>query len=222
MSILTDSVDKLINRGVFLGGPATLFEMAGRKTLMTLLEYGLLPDSKVLDMGCGCLRGGYWLIRFLEEGCYFGIEPNKTMLQNGIDVLLSPAITTNKQPVFNHNTEFDAGVFNQKFDYFLARSIWTHAAKSQIIQMLDSFVLNAKPGGIFLTSYLNATKAGEEYLGVDWVGKSHESQAAGIVKHSIEWVQKACEERGLDVSETTNGVFDLDNSQKWLVIKKVN
>jgi hypothetical protein len=48
--------------------------------------------KKVLDLGCGCLRGGYWLIHLLEPGCYCGIEPNQVMLAAGIEHLLEPEL----------------------------------------------------------------------------------------------------------------------------------
>ena len=60
---------------IFLGGPTKFIEIVGRLQLIILLKEGLYPDSKVLDIGCGCLRGGYWLIHFLNPNCYFGIEP---------------------------------------------------------------------------------------------------------------------------------------------------
>jgi hypothetical protein len=37
----------------------------------------------VLDVGCGALRVGYWLIHFLEPENYYGIEPKKRMLGTG-------------------------------------------------------------------------------------------------------------------------------------------
>src|SRR3954454_18606924 len=61
--------------GGFLGGPFEDFERVGRLQLVTLVQQGLNPSSKVLDVGCGSLRAGYWLMNFLEPGGYHGIEP---------------------------------------------------------------------------------------------------------------------------------------------------
>jgi hypothetical protein len=44
---------------MFVGGPVKDFEKLGRLQLMLLLQEGVYPHSKVLDIGCGCLRGGY-------------------------------------------------------------------------------------------------------------------------------------------------------------------
>jgi len=51
-----------------------------------------------------------------------------------------------------------------KFDVFLARSVWTHAPKSQIQAMLDGFVQALRPDSFFLTSYYPAR----------WFGAAHE------------------------------------------------
>ena len=59
----------------FLGGPADDFERVGRLGFTVLLQEGLRPSSRVLDVGCGALRLGYWLLRFLDPGRYFGIDP---------------------------------------------------------------------------------------------------------------------------------------------------
>src|SRR6266576_6981480 len=75
----------LHSQGIFTGGPPQYFEIVGRLQLATLLREGIYPQSKVLDLGCGCLRGGYWVIHFLDPGCYFGIEPAAAMLRQGID-----------------------------------------------------------------------------------------------------------------------------------------
>jgi hypothetical protein len=66
-----------LSEQTFLGFPSADFEKAGREQLSYLLLAGLNPDSKVVDVGCGVLRAGYWLIHFLDPGCYFGIEPHR-------------------------------------------------------------------------------------------------------------------------------------------------
>jgi hypothetical protein len=62
--------------GGFLGGPPGRFDSAGREQLAALLQYSLSPDSMLLDIGCGCLRGGRWVIPLLATGHYCGLEPN--------------------------------------------------------------------------------------------------------------------------------------------------
>ena len=142
----------LHSEGIFTGGPPDYFETAGRLQLATLLREGIYPDSKVLDVGCGCLRGGYWMIHFLGRGCYFGIEPAVFMLNKGIQHVLEPEVFREKQPRFDNNDRFDFSVFGEKFDVVLARSIWTHTSKKQIQIMLDSFAANSSPNAFFLAS----------------------------------------------------------------------
>ena len=96
------------------------------------IREGWYPSSKVLDIGCGCLRGGYWLIRFLDHACYFGIEPHREMLHKGIETLLEPGLLENKQPRFDMNDRFDFSVFGAPFDCVLAHSVCSHASKAQI------------------------------------------------------------------------------------------
>ncbi|MBI2378824.1 MAG: class I SAM-dependent methyltransferase [Deltaproteobacteria bacterium] len=201
----------------FLGGPIQSFETVGRLQLMTLLRVGLYPDSKVLDIGCGALRAGYWLINFLEPDCYFGLEPNKDMLDAGVRTFLSEALLSAKRPRFAHNTEFDVSSFGLRFDFFLARSVWTHAPKSQILKMLDVFGASSNESGLFLTSYLPASERDPDYRGDTWVGKSESSREAGLVGHDPNWIASECRSRGL-----TSRTLPVDGfrRQVWLAIQR--
>lgn len=207
---------ELIDKEVFNGGPIDSFSEIGRLYLITLLKIGLHPGSKVLDVGCGALRGGYWIINFLSPNNYYGIEPNVEMLNVGKRVMLGEELLEEKKPSFDHNSDFDFSVFNSKFDFVVARSIWSHTSKSQIQKMLDSFVDNSNPDGVFLTSYLRPFSSKDDYKGSDWVGKSHESNEVGIVFHSFSWIESECQKRNLKVQELK---FDF-YSQIWLHISK--
>ena len=81
-------VDRLLANGTFIGGPPELFDIAGDCQLGILKHLGMNSDSKVLDIGCGCLRGGMKVIPELNPGCYFGIETNKEMLRAGLEVCI--------------------------------------------------------------------------------------------------------------------------------------
>jgi SAM-dependent methyltransferase len=212
--------EKLHQDGIFTGGPPRLFESAGRLQLATLVREGLYPSSKLLDIGCGCLRAGYWLIRLLDPGCYFGIEPNAQMLQAGIEHFLGPELQAAKMPRFDTNDQFDFSVFGANFDIFLARSIWTHASKSQIQTMLDGFVKNSAPDAFFLTSYIPASWFGRDtsdYRGAQWIGRSHTSKTPGLVCHKRSWIESECRARGLHLQQLSDPPF---NDQYWLKISR--
>ena len=208
---------ELLGEKTFFGFPAKDFERGGREQFIYLLTAGLNPDSKVVDLGCGVLRAGYWLIHFLDAGCYCGIEPHAGRLRMGIDTILETETLEVKRPRFDTNPHFDTSVFGEKFDFFLAYSIWTHAPKRQIQAMLDSFVRDSKDKGVFLTSYLPAGWRNPDYKGDRWNGTSHESDVPGCIYHSLRWIKAECDIRRLTVLELGR---DKTYGQSWLEIKR--
>ena len=216
MSRVQALAEEVISRHGFLGVPAETFEQAGREQLIALLGEGLNPESKILDFGCGCLRTAYWLIRFLDSGCYHGIEPERQRVEYGLNYLFTPQELALKEPRFDFNSRFDSSVFGARFDFFLARSIWTQASKMQIEVTLDSFVRDSISSGVFLTSYLPAQSPEEDYAGDHWIGTSHESETPGVIKHSLTWIVDQRQRRALKVEELAG--MDCD-SQFWLRIR---
>lgn len=200
-----DNAAKLQGQRIFLGSPLNLFD---------------------------ALRSGYWAIHFLNRNCYYGIEPNEAMLSAGLQTIL-PISCATKNPHFHHNDQFDAGIFNKKFDFFLACSIWSHAAKPQIETMLDQFIAHSIPQlppghrwaeycparkSRFLTSYLPATGPHDDYQGSAWVGRSHQSDQKGTVRHALPWIRAACQLRGLTVTPLPD-TYNFSN-QTWLMIER--
>lgn len=208
---------EILSEKTFLGFPSADFEKAGREQLSYLLLAGLNLDSKLVDVGCGVLRAGYWLIHFLNPGCYFGIEPHTGRLEMGVNIILEPEVLNAKRPQFDTNPHFDTSVFGEKFDFFLGYSIWTHASKRQIQTMLDSFLRDSTEEGKFLTSYLPASLENPDYKGDRWNGTSHESDVPGCIYHSRGWIETECDRRELSVLELGT---DRYCGQSWLEIKR--
>jgi hypothetical protein len=196
MTTVQERVGEL-DRSTFFGVPIAEFENRGRQQLILLIMAGLQPASRVVDLGCGLLRGGYWLIHFLEPDCYHGIEPHEGRLDVGRNIILEQETIAAKRPHFDANANFDTGVFGQKFDFFLAYSIWTHAAKPQIELMLDQFMSNSTPKASFLRSILPAGWGRSDYQGERWFGTSHEDDVAGCIHHDLKWIEEQCQRRGL-------------------------
>jgi hypothetical protein len=102
---LVQIAEQLLAEVNFTGGPTDQFEPVGRETFVALLECGLLPHHNFLDFGCGALRLGYWLIRFMDEGRYFGIEPNTKWLDAGKRITIGQELRNQKKPRFNNNAD---------------------------------------------------------------------------------------------------------------------
>jgi len=193
------------------------FEKTGRAQLEGLIRNGLNPWDKLLDIGSGALCGAYWMIHFLDPGGYHGIEPNQEMFRAGLENIPEKGLFETKQPSFLHNDQYDFSGFNTRFDFFHAHSIWTHAPKKDIEKMLDGFVAHTNPGARFLTSFKAPRLFRPDYQGDVWVGKCHESDEAGIVRHSFKWIRQSCEGRGLTV-EWLKG--EKIHRQKWIMIRR--
>ena len=209
--------ERLAKKISFLGCGVHRFEKTGRTQLEVLIRHGLNPWSKLLDIGCGALNGGYWAMHFLNPGCYFGIEPNKEMFEAGAEIIPEPDLFATKNPRFDHNDQYDFSVFGVEFDFFYAHSIWTHAPKKDLEKMLDGMATFGRPGAPFVTSYKAPDLTHRDYKGDSWVGESHESRIKGTVRHSFKWIQRACSERGL-VATHLKG--ERIHRQKWICIDK--
>ena len=216
MSRVKNRAEEMISRHGFQGVPVESFEDGGRRQLIALLEEGLNPESKVLDLGCGCLRAGYWLIHFLAAAGYHGIEPARQRVDHGLRFLFTREEVEEKRPRFDFNPDFDSSVFGTRFDFFLAGSVWTHAGKRQIGATLDAFARDSTPAGVFLATYLPARFPAEDYHGERWVGTSHESNTPGVIRHSLPSIVELCGRRGLGVEERPGPACD---DQSWLRVR---
>ena len=97
-----------------------------------MLQHGLKKHHKLLDIGCGCLRGGLHFIRYLNKGHYFGRDISKEILEVG-KKFLKEAKLENKNPVLKINTNLKFINFQGEiFDFILAQSVFTHMPLSFI------------------------------------------------------------------------------------------
>jgi len=147
-------------------GPAEKYDIVSaiQFNLMTFL--GLRENHYLLDIGCGSLRAGKLFIPYLLPGRYFGIEPEKWLIEEGIEKELGQDIIRVKKPVFSNDADFNLDVFDREFDFMMAQSIFTHASQAQIRKCLSEAKKVMKPAAVFAANYIGGE---ENYEGDEWV-----------------------------------------------------
>lgn len=125
----------------------------GERQLEFLKSHGLLPEHRLLDVGCGAFRAGRHFIDYLEPGHYFGIDANKSVMQAGYDVELSDEQRV-KTPIshLRANDRFD-GDFGVQYDYAIANSVFSHVSLNHVRLCLYRLGPLVKPGGSFFATF---------------------------------------------------------------------
>ncbi len=149
------------------------WEEIGRLQFEFLQQQGLLPEHYLLDVGCGSLRGGIHFARYLDEGHYFGLDINASLLEGGRRELCEAGLE-HKRPQLALSGGFVASQFGQQFDFALAQSVFTHLPFNHIVRCLIEVRKVLKPSGVFFATFFESPSSG--YL-------STISQPAGFVTH---------------------------------------
>lgn len=140
-------------------GPPFNYDIIGALQLVLLIDLGLREYSSVLEIGCGSLRLGRLLIPFLMLDRYFGVEPNRKILEEGIfrnfgsDADSNPLFKL-KRPKFDFNTEFDFTFVGKKVDFIMAQSVASHTGVSETKKLLQSVSNALVDKGIALVTYI--------------------------------------------------------------------
>src|SRR5689334_4713646 len=81
-------------------GPPEDYDLIAAMTFNLLTTLGLRQHHSLLDIGCGSLRVGRLLIPYLNRAKYFGVEPNKWLVEEGIRRELGQSLVDVKRPTF--------------------------------------------------------------------------------------------------------------------------
>ncbi|GGJ43991.1 class I SAM-dependent methyltransferase [Streptomyces brasiliensis] len=114
-----------------------------------LIEHGLKPHDRMLEIGCGNLRAGWRFIDYLEPGHYYGIdispdilvEAQRTLVRHGLqDRLAHLALVENLTLGF---------LPSRWFTVVHAHSVFSHSPLQVIDECLANVGRVLAPGGFF-------------------------------------------------------------------------
>ena len=100
------------------------------------LAQGLLPHHTFLDIGCGCLRGGYLTHLYLNDKNFYGLDISKDLLDAAKERAKKPIHLT-----LNENFNFKDYYPNLTFDYLGLWSVITHLEPEDTIDLIKNLSL---------------------------------------------------------------------------------
>lgn len=146
-------------------GPGDKYDQFAAMQFNLLTHLGLREGHALLDVGCGSLRAGRLFIPYLLPGKYHGLEPVKWLIDEGISHQIGEDMVRIKKPVFSHDENFNLTVFQKRFDYIIAQSVFSHATKEQIQRCMHEARKVMMPTTIFAATF---AEGAEDYAGDKW------------------------------------------------------
>jgi SAM-dependent methyltransferase len=149
-------------------GPPEDYDLIAAMAFNLLTTLGLRQHHSLLDLGCGSLRIGRLLIPYLNQGKYFGVEPNKWLVEDGIRRELGETLVQIKRPTFFFSDSPDTiAQIRLSFDFALAQSIFSHCGLDLIKGWLSAISRSLANDGAFVATFLvgeeDSTKTGWIY-----------------------------------------------------------
>lgn len=139
-------------------GPPAQYDFMGATQFNLLTGLGLREEHRLLDLGCGSLRAGKFLIQYLLPDRYFGVEPNSWLWQDALKNEIGDAIAPIKKPTFFAIDDFTLNdISTDSIDAAVAQSIYSHAGADVVLRSLKAVAKVLKPEGQFLFTALTET-----------------------------------------------------------------
>lgn len=129
-------------------GPAHLWELKRRFQFEFLTSHGLRPESRLLDVGCGTLRGGIPLIEYLRTGHYVGVEARADALAEARKELADAGLE-HKRPLLIHAEDPAQVRLQERVDFAWAFSVLFHMQDETVDACLALVARELTGDGVF-------------------------------------------------------------------------
>lgn len=178
------------------------WDKTGPMQLDRLKKYGMKPEDKLFDFGCGTLRGGQHIIKYLDTGNYFGTDISLDILEEAKKLLKSKDLDSKKPSLyFTNDNEFEE-VKDHKFDYLHAQSVLSHMPPEDIEILFKNIPKIMHRDSKFLATFF-LSRDGSIYP-----GNNHQNYS-----YPLTWIKETGDKHGLDVD-----MIEDDKKQKLLMI----
>ena len=135
-------------------GPYNQYDLVAAMVFNLLTSLGLRQHHRVIDIGCGSLRVGRLLIPYLNAKNYTGVEPNRTILDDGIANEIGTDFLKLKKPILINDSTLrnhTSGPINA--DFIFAQSVFSHCGLDLIDNWLSEVVEHLSDSGVFVATF---------------------------------------------------------------------
>ena len=130
-----------------------MWDEIGRLQFDFLVDQGLKPEHRLLDVGCGSFRGGVHFIPYLDEGHYYGLDASAEILRAGCDMELPRHGLESRKIHLVCNDQFDFRLLGEGFEFAIAQSVFTHLPWNSILRCLVNIRAVLAPDGKFFATF---------------------------------------------------------------------
>lgn len=131
------------------------WEALGRLQFDYLVANGLRPDSRLLDLGCGTLRGGRHFIPYLNPLNYTGTDISLKAIEYAHRLVRDENLAA-REPRLIHRRRgeaFFADLGDAHFDFILAQSVFTHLPAEVVEECFAGVGRVMGPSAVFFFTF---------------------------------------------------------------------
>jgi len=155
-----------------------------------LRRQGLAPHHRMLDLGCGTLRGGRHFIPFLDASNYWGIDIAPACIDAARDLVAAEGLQEkNPTLILNESKNLKFLEFGEtKFDYILAQSVFTHLPNYMVRECFEHIGKVMRDEAKFFFTYWRRERSeqiGVKNFGYPWIHFLKLAGECGFTAHEL-------------------------------------
>jgi SAM-dependent methyltransferase len=135
-------------------GPPADYDLVAAMSFNLLTTLGLRQHHALLDIGCGSLRVGRLLIPYLNPGRYVGVDPNGWLIEAGVAREVGEDQVRIKRPRFVIADSPAALDPEDRFDFALAQSVFSHAGADLVSGWLRGVRSRLAATGVLVATFV--------------------------------------------------------------------
>jgi SAM-dependent methyltransferase len=135
-----------------------------------VVERGLRPADRLLDIGCGALRLGLPAIAYLDRGHYFGVDAHLKSLEAAVTYELPLHGLEHQRPRLLWDDAFAFAHFGMEFDWAVDFATSLHLPKDAAATLFRNAAAVLRPGGRLLVGNGRDSKRRSSAPDLDEIG----------------------------------------------------